>query len=410
MTLLLGCHDPGIADSDLQGFLTSVKTQAGLSDNRFPCDAGFRRLVETADRALSVAESQRVLVNAGFFPGGKIDGIFGYRTHSATRLFQEYVRAYENKSLLPDGIIGPKTRKQLLRWRDSKSQANWSETIKRWARSQQSKTSSYTAWLKFLTLLKKHHAGITANEQKLVNAFKGKTDTLPREHWAFDKQQVHLIGVRRKDQEENRKFDDIFVLLIRGLVFKFQGSTDPGHTNHKDGAPFLVGGQHLYRFGLHKSSYHALRPMNFDRHGVLIVRSKGDFKLSPADLKRGVSVNGTINIHWGGKGVGRPVSRWSEGCQVIAGSGYEDHQGNAMNCSSYVATNNTEVKKTKGKKTRAAYNVLGDLIIALGSGLPAESEVRFTLINESDCALDTVISNEISKSLQAARKFISSLS
>ena len=70
--------------------------------------------------------------------------------------------------------------------------------------------------------------------------------------------------------------DKEFVLLIKGLVFKFQGSTDPGATSHQLGAPFLVQGQHDYHFGWHKNHHLAVRPSD---KGVLVVRSKGDFRL-----------------------------------------------------------------------------------------------------------------------------------
>ena len=154
-----------------------------------------------------------------------------------------------------------------------------------------------------------------------------------------------------------------------------------------------------------------LRPFHFEEknHGVLVVRSLGDFKLSQADIQKGVTANTTINIHWGGKGVGRPVDRWSEGCQVLAGSGYEDFQGKLVDCSSYVAINNSKIKETKGSKTRGAYNVLGDLITAFGSGLPTEEQVYFTLIDENDCLLHDAIAAEVNQSLKNAREFMTKL-
>ena len=268
--------------------------------------------------------------------------------------------------------------------------------------------SSYSRWLAFLSDVKTHYIENPSPQIDLVNSFSGKTDTRKSIHWDYDQNHIHLIAIRRKDQDPNRKFDDIFVLLLRGLVFKFQGSTDPGHSTHKDGAPFLVTGQHLYRFGLHKTTYHALRPLHFNErdHGVLVVRSKGDFKLTEADIRKGVSANTTINIHWGGKGVSRQVSTWSEGCPVLAGSGYEDFRGELVDCSSYVAIRNSEIEQTGGRKTRGAYNVLGDLITALGSGLATEDQVYFTLIHENDCLLNDVIASEVTQSLENAREFM----
>jgi len=410
VSLFLGCYDTGISDDTINGYLKKLTEQSGLKDGKLVCDAGFRRLAPIEGEQLTVSGIQQILANAGFFPGGKTDGIFGYRTHSATRLFQEYVRACEqDNECLPDGIAGPQTNRHLLRWRDENLRASWNDTMLQWADDKLPADNSYSTWLAFLKSLKDRYVKNPTAELDLVNNFRDSTDTIAPKDWTFNKDQIHLIGIRRLEQDEKRKFDDIFVLLIRGLVFKFQGTTDPGSSSHKDGAPFLVTGQHTYRFGLHQSRYHALRPMNYATHGVLVVRSKGDFKLSETDLLKGVSANGTINIHWGGKGVGRSVNRWSEGCQVLTGSGYEDHQGNVIDCSSYVAMNNTKVKETRGKQSRGAYNVLGDLITALGSGLPTEGEIRYTLIHENDCQSDPAIASEITASLQRAARFIAKL-
>ena len=43
---------------------------------------------------------------------------------------------------------------------------------------------------------------------------------------------------------------------MRGVVFTFYGSTEPG-TKEGSKYPFLVPGQHRYRFGLHKQSEEA---------------------------------------------------------------------------------------------------------------------------------------------------------
>lgn len=412
MSLYLGCFDSGTSQSEIDSYKSKLVELSGVSSGQLICDAGVRRLIEASEESLTVAELQQFLLDAGFYPQAKVDAIFGYRTHSATRLFQEYVRHYENHSnCLPDGIVGPLTRSHIVRWLENNISANWSATLSDWQEGRLAVENSYSRWLEFLTTVKSHYCKNSSPQTDLVNSFTGKTDTLKPIHWDYEQNRIHLIGIRRKDQDPKRKFDDIFVLLLRGLVFKFQGSTDPGSSSHEDGAPFLVTGQHRYRFGLHRRSYHALRPFHFDKanHGVLVVRSKGDYKLSEADIKRGVSANTTINIHWGGKGVGRAVNRWSEGCQVLAGSGYEDFQGELVNCSSYVAINNSKIKETGGSKTRGAYNVLGDLITAFGSGLPTEERVYFTLIDENDCSLHDSISAEVNQSLKNARQFMTKL-
>jgi hypothetical protein len=99
--------------------------------------------------------------------------------------------------------------------------------------------------------------------------------------WDFSpKQHVHLVGIR--SSSVTGKFDDIFVLLLKGLVFKFQGSTEPGATKSPLGLPFLVIGQHDYHFGWHQKRYLALRPKSLDT-GVLVARSK-DMNFDEADL------------------------------------------------------------------------------------------------------------------------------
>lgn len=59
---------------------------------------------------MSVKEVQTVLRDADFFPNGKVDGICGYRTASAIRLFQEYLRTIgKEPGVFPDGVAGPQT-------------------------------------------------------------------------------------------------------------------------------------------------------------------------------------------------------------------------------------------------------------------------------------------------------------
>ena len=79
-----------------------------------------------------------------------------------------------------------------------------------------------------------------------------------------------------------------------------------------------------------------------------------------------------IHIHWGGKGLRFDVNNWSEGCQVINGSAYLNPANERIDCSSFVATNNTEVANDPSK-TRGAYNLLADLVLGLGNDLPGNT-------------------------------------
>jgi hypothetical protein len=230
------------------------------------------------------------------------------------------------------------------------------------------------------------YAGSPTPMLQLVNAFKGETDTRGVAEWDFTPEKVHLVGIRRN--EMSNKFDDIFVLLLKGLVFKFQGTTEPGASDNPAGTPFLVQGQHDYHFGWHKRQYLALRPERVNK-GVLVVRSKGDIRLDEADLANGLEANGSINVHWGGKGMKFDVKTWSEGCQVITGSVYLNEKNELIDGSAFVATNNGEVTSNRAK-TRGAYNVLLDLVTALGSDL-ASNSVKYTLLTEDDLDLSPAL-------------------
>jgi hypothetical protein len=204
---------------------------------------------------MTVANMQQALKSIGFFPGGKVDGICGYRTRAAMRLFQEYVRSVEKLPCVPDGRFGPSTQQHLQRWISNGVASEWAPTIERW-RARTLDQTEYTDWLALLEKVKEKCLASPSEMLRLVNAFPGKTDTLKVADWEFSPDAIHLIGIRRS--EKTNKFDDLFQLLIKGLVFKFQGSTDPGATSHPLGAPFLVQGQHDYHFGWHKNQHLAL--------------------------------------------------------------------------------------------------------------------------------------------------------
>ena len=299
-----------------------------------------------AEQPMSVAAIQHGLRSLGFFPGGQTDGICGYRTLSAMRLFQEYVRAVEKRPSLPDGRFGATSQQHLKRWMDAHTATEWAPTIERWRAGTLGDTE-YMDWLSLLEKVKAHYAASPTRMLQLVNAFTGKTDTRKVAEWDFSPAHVHLVGIRR--DEVSNKFDDIFVLLIKGLVFKFQGSTEPGASTNAAGVPFLVHGQHHYHFGWHKRQYLALRPRNLDT-GVLVVRSKNDMRLDETDLDKGLETNGTINVHWGGKGMKFDVKTWSEGCQVINGSVYLNSKNELIDCSAFVAPRTQRWRATRRRR------------------------------------------------------------
>ena len=112
-----------------------------------------------------------------------------------------------------------------------------------------------------------------------------------------------------------------------------------------------------------------------------------------ADLANGLQVEGTINVHWGGLGLKRDVNTWSEGCQVINGTAYVTPTGALVTCAAFTATNNDEIAKNPSK-TRGAYNVLLDLVTALGSDL-ASPIVKYTLLAEDDLAVNPLLQQKL---------------
>ena len=393
----LGAFDDGVAPAARDAYLKELETitRVPLADIAASSD----RIAFTAHspgprEPMTVKAIQKALKDLGFFPGGKEDGICGYRTLSAIRLFQEYVRSVEKLPCVPDGRFGPESQAHLQRWLDQGLQMAWAPTIEQW-RARALGDTEYTRWLALLDQVKAHYLGAPGRMLQLVNAFGGKTSTRKVADWDFSPAHVHLVGIRRS--EANLKFDDILVLLIKGLVFKFQGSTDPGSVEDgAPGAPFLVQGQHDYHFGWHQKTYLALRPLDLGS-GVLVVRSKSDLVLDEADLNGGVKPESTINVHWGGMGGQREVGTWSKGCQVINGTAYLTPSNDLVSCATFVGLNNTDIKNNPSK-TRGAYNVLLDLVTALGSDIPTQT-VKYTLLT----AADLEFSPELKKGLADAR-------
>jgi peptidoglycan hydrolase-like protein with peptidoglycan-binding domain len=389
----LGCYDATVgadACSVYLGDLESI-TRKRLRDISSGPDKISLTQYQPVPGAMTVAAVQQALKTVGFFPGGKVDGICGYRTHSAIRVFQEYVRSVEKQpDCLPDGRFGPKTQQHLQRWLAAGIRAAWLNPTPK-------QTAEYDQWLSLLSRLKAQYMAHPTAAHQLVNSYQAKSDTRKPAEWDFSGPgNTHLIGIRRS--EDGGKFDDLLILLIKGLVFKFQGSTKPGQAaDPRKGLPFLLNGQHLYHFGWHKSTYLALRPQQF---GVLVVRSKNDKRLDSSELRLdNTERNDSINIHWGGMGLGRPVNNWSEGCQVINSSVYFNPDNEVVDCRAFAAANNHEVA-TNPKKTRAAYNVITDLVIAFASDIPGNT-VRYTLISEQDLRqdpeLDRCLANAVDK-------------
>lgn len=365
--------DHTVNDASCAAFLQAVErmTDRSLDDIKDgPDKIGIVRLSPPPEGVMTISSVQQALKKIGFFPGGEVDGIYGYRTTSAVRLFQEYVRSYEGQDIIPDGVFGPATQAHLQRWLSSGHVPAWKP-----------RQNEFEAWLTLIARTKAKYMADPTPLLQMVNGFTGATNTVKVADWDFNPNNIHLIGVRRN--QFNNKFDDVFILLIKGLVFKFQGSTEPGSSEHPEGPPYLVPGQHLYRFGWHQKTYLALRPLPA---GALVLRAGADRRLTAEDLQKGLAANTTINIHWAGMGISRDVNSWSEGCQVITGGLYINPADQLIDCSSFAAIRSGEPLQ-KGGKGRGAYNVLFDLVSSLSADMPSGNTVRYSLLREEDVGL-----------------------
>ena len=131
----LGAFDDGVAPAARDAYLKELETitRVPLADIAASSD----RIAFTAHspgprEPMTVTAIQKALKDIGFFPGGKEDGICGYRTLSAIRLFQEYVRSVEKLPCVPDGRFGPESQAHLQRWLDQGLQMAWAPTIEQW--------------------------------------------------------------------------------------------------------------------------------------------------------------------------------------------------------------------------------------------------------------------------------------
>ncbi len=403
-TLFLGSCDTGKIPVDRKKFLSPyhkdglTASAVTFRDDDRTTWRSFRE--ESSDE---VSKLQHFFFKAGFMPRGVIDGIFDYVTQSAARLFQEYIRTMDpegDKTIVPDGIVGNGSMAHVQRWQNQGKVAEWGKA------TASNPTQEYSNWINLLKEAKEHYKNNPGPIMQAVNALDKTYSTIKVNDWNFTTDEIHLIGIRRKQGAAaavKRSNDDFFILLVNGMVFKFWGSTDPSRNmvNRNLNAPSLVEGQHKYRFGWHKVSeeqkiYRALKPYN--PAGVIILRDLDkDNALTPHDLtvkgSNSLEVNNSINIHWSGMG----ISNWSAGCQVIAGKNYINNQNQLVDCSAFASSGYSQLN-TSSKKTKGAYNVLADLIVCYSK--PGVDHVLYTLGREESLNLDSNFgANYVAKAL-----------
>lgn len=405
--IALGNYDSNLETGALDEYKKLVKeltvVAGGQWNNQLRDEGGWADFQPlAADNEMKVAEVQQFLKGAGFFPHGKIDGICGYRTTSAIRLFQEYIRTVEGKTEIgfPDGKFGKVSAGEVRRWQANNQKADWA------AFSAANPSPEYAQWMALLQKVKEHYLANPSETLKKVNAFAKACDTVKVADWDFDPNKIHLVGIRHRKEAQagdgEQVLDDVFVLLIGGAAFKFYGSTEPG-----DKYPFLVQGQHRYRFGWHKVTkmekvYHALRPKG---EGVSVLRSAHRIP-TDADLSGKLdSPVPDINIHWGGKGI-TDKAGWSAGCQVIAGKSYINHRDQPLDCSKFAAITYDQLGEKVGGvyQTKGAYTVLEDLVAALSGAVRDDNVVRYMLLLEQDLKLHPEIGEGKAKEILARLK------
>lgn len=339
---------------------------------------GWKGVAGTPVRALTAT-----LQALGFMPYAAHDGIFGYVTQAAVRLFQEYVRTVEppdpgGPACWPDGVVGPATRYYVDRWFAANRQCRWAST---------GPTADFSRWHTWLAAAAAYYrARPNGMMQRVADAATG-SDSLPPAAWSFEPRVPHLIGLRRGGGE--LPADDLFVLLINGRSFYFGGSTDSRGRAGREA--YLCEGQHHYRFSWHNIGaarrervYRAARPAG---GGVLVTRDvHGDDALTDRNRRDGFDPrpNPTINIHWNGAGRGN----WSAGCQVVNGAGYLNDADVAVSCAAYAAYGERDRGRRRSadgpRLTMGAYTVLSDLLLCYtprpsGGGRPT---FRYTLLPE----------------------------
>jgi hypothetical protein len=376
-TLKLGHYDAAAAPDSWSDYLRRYH-ESPMRGDAFRADANG---VWHRPQRLSgdpVGQLQQQLKSLGYLPQGPVDGIFGYRTLAAVRLFQEHARTIGGKPELgpPDGLVGRNTRSALDAALAAGQRCRWTVAGPR----------QEGPWLALLTAAAAQYAD--DYRRMLPDLFARDSDTLPPEQWQTGQAAVHIIGIRRTawaaslDSGGRRMNNDVFVVIANGRVMQFFGSTDPNPrmSDHPGGVPFVVKGQHAYRFGFHRLAnggdkcYRALRPAT---SGVRVVRdTDGDKRLSPGD-RLDPAANATINIHWSGRG----TSNWSAGCQVIGGAVYLNQAGETIDCWDHAALRYDELG---GESGRGAYDVMLSWITVCAPDISTAGRVRYTLIEEDD--------------------------
>src|SRR5215813_9847239 len=169
--ITLGAYDSNVQREALDEYIEHAKKLTGVENwenkLRGEKDGEWAEFRPLGVSAMTVAEAQRFLRDAGFFPFGKDDGICGYRTLSAIRLFQEYVRSVEGAVGIgsPDGVMGPKTISHASRWKAKNQKADWVGVTA--ARP----SPEYAKWMSLLRKAKEKYVAAPNAMLRMLNEF-----------------------------------------------------------------------------------------------------------------------------------------------------------------------------------------------------------------------------------------------
>lgn len=409
--LKLGCFDQGAMPSNLKAYFKALHNgMAPALQNRKQFRDNGKWYNVRQLQGSEIKTLQSFLKQAGFMPYSDANGAFDYLTLSATRLFQEYVRTVEKETSIgkPDGVVGSKTWQHINRWKAAGKFCEWDLVNLKNPTTEQTTLlanleKEHDMWIRLMKKVQTQYLQNPPEIVALVDNYPKACDTKKLQDWNTDANKIHLIGIRRNQNVSSaiRANDDIFILLMNGLVFKFWGSTDPSAViAHRDDEAFLVEGQHHYKFGWHKISnpnkiYKAVRPAS---NGVLIFRDlNSDNALTKADVEQGLRPpNTTINIHWSGVG----TSNFSAGCQVIAGKSYINHRNEVVNCATFASQSYLGLSMGK---THGAYNFIGDLVLTYAP--KGVQTIHYTLGRDSTLELEPSLGAKYAKEILDRMKF-----
>jgi peptidoglycan hydrolase-like protein with peptidoglycan-binding domain len=157
--IALGAYDSDVQDRALDEYvqytlkLTGVQEWSGKRRLRGDKEGEWVSFQKADAGDMKVKEVQQFLKDASFF-AGKVDGICGYRTTAAIRLFQEYVRTVEGDASIgfPDGKLGPTSFNHVKRWKTSNKKADWTNF------SSAKPSTEYTKWMNLLNRVKQKYS------------------------------------------------------------------------------------------------------------------------------------------------------------------------------------------------------------------------------------------------------------